>query len=98
MALSLKISAANLYILHSGSRDVPSLCAKRIVAMRPADSWRMESRSAEVGEAVASPTPTPRNFCKLEDCGGMILRKDTARRLALKMPLTVFLKDGEDIE
>jgi hypothetical protein len=30
-----------------------------MVAMRPIDSWRTESRSAEVGEAVESPTPTP---------------------------------------
>ena len=38
IAASLKMSAASRYILHSGSRAVPSLCAKRIVAIRPADS------------------------------------------------------------
>lgn len=59
MAVSLKTSAASRYILHSGSRAVPRRCAKRIVAMRPVDSWSTERRSAEVGEAVESPTPTP---------------------------------------
>ncbi|RYN29300.1 hypothetical protein AA0114_g9754 [Alternaria tenuissima] len=29
--------------------------------MRPVDSWSTERRSAEVGEAVESPTPTPSN-------------------------------------
>ena len=59
MAASLKTSAASLYILHSGSRDVPSLWAKRMVARRPVDSCRMERRRAVVGVARALPTPTP---------------------------------------
>ena len=59
MAASLNTSAANRYILHSGSRDVPSLWANRMVAIRPADSWITESRRAAVGDAEASPTPTP---------------------------------------
>jgi hypothetical protein len=59
MALSLSISAASLNILHSGSSAVPSLCAKRMVAIRPVDSCRIERSRAAVGEAVASPTPTP---------------------------------------
>jgi hypothetical protein len=59
MAVSLKMSAERRYILHSGSKAVPSRCAKRMVAMRPVDSWRTVSRSAVVGEAVLSPTPTP---------------------------------------
>jgi hypothetical protein len=59
MAVSLKISAARRYILHSGSRAVPSRCAKRMVPRRPVDSWRTESSSAVVGDAVESPTPTP---------------------------------------
>lgn len=29
-----------------------------MVAIRPADSWRIESKSAAVGEAEESPTPT----------------------------------------
>ena len=57
--MSLKTSAASLYILHSGSSEVPSLCAKRIVAILPVLSWSTERRSAAVGEADASPTPTP---------------------------------------
>lgn len=59
MAASLNISAANLYILHSGSRDVPSLCAKIIVAILPMLSWSTERRSAAVGDACESPTPIP---------------------------------------
>jgi hypothetical protein len=59
MAVSLKTSAAKRYILHSGSSAVPSLWAKRIVAIRPIDSCSTERSSAEVGEAVESPTPTP---------------------------------------
>lgn len=59
MAVSLKMSAASLYILHSGSRDVPNLCAKRMVAIRPIDSCTIDSRRAAVGDADASPTPTP---------------------------------------
>jgi hypothetical protein len=59
IAVSLKTSAANLHILHSGSSDVPSLWAKRIVARRPADSCKTERMRAAVGEADASPTPTP---------------------------------------
>ena len=57
-AKSFKMSASKRYILHSGSRDVPNLQAKRIVAMRPADSCNMERISAAVGEAEESPTPT----------------------------------------
>lgn len=34
-------------------------CAKRIVAVREAVSWRMCRRRAFVGVAVAFPTPTP---------------------------------------
>jgi len=60
IAVSLKMSAAKRYILHSGSREVPSLWANNIVAMRPADSWRTERSRAAVGEADASPTPTPK--------------------------------------
>lgn len=59
IAVSLRISAASLYILHSGSSDVPSLCAKRMVAILPMDSCSTESSSAAVGDALASPTPTP---------------------------------------
>jgi hypothetical protein len=59
MAESLNMSAARRYILHSGSSAVPSLCAKRIVAILPIDSCSTESSSAAVGDAVASPTPTP---------------------------------------
>ena len=59
IAVSLKTSAANRYILHSGSRDVPSLCAKRIVAIRPMLSCRTFRSRAAVGDADASPTPTP---------------------------------------
>lgn len=59
IAASLKISASSRYILHSGSRDVPSRCANRIVAMRPMLSCRTERRSAAVGEAWLSPTPIP---------------------------------------
>ena len=33
--------------------------AKQIVAMRPDISWRICRSSAEVGEALALPTPTP---------------------------------------
>jgi hypothetical protein len=60
MAVSLKISATSRYILHSGSSDVPSLWANRIVAIRPIDSWITLRSSAAVGDADASPTPTPR--------------------------------------
>jgi hypothetical protein len=66
IAASLNTSADSLYILHSGSRDVPSLCANRIVAIRPMLSWRTERRSAAVGEAWESPTPIP---CKLVSIG-----------------------------
>ena len=59
IAVSLNTSAASRYILHSGSREVPSLCANRMVAMRPILSCKTERRSAAVGEADASPTPTP---------------------------------------
>lgn len=59
MALSLNMSAARRYILHSGSRDVPSLWANRIVTIRPMDSCSTLSKRAAVGEAFASPTPTP---------------------------------------
>lgn len=59
MAVSLNTSAASLYILHSGSREVPSLWAKRMVAIRPILSWITVRRRAAVGEAEASPTPTP---------------------------------------
>lgn len=59
IAVSLKTSAARRYILHSGSSDVPSLCAKRMVAILPMDSCSTERRRAAVGDADASPTPTP---------------------------------------
>jgi hypothetical protein len=59
MAASLKMSAAKRQRLHSGSRERPRRDAKRIVPMRPMESWRTERRRAVVGEAVASPTPTP---------------------------------------
>ena len=59
IARSLKTSAASRYILHSGSRAVPTRCAKRIVAIRPEVSCRICSNRAEVGEASALPTPTP---------------------------------------
>ena len=59
IARSLKISAAKRYILHSGSRAVPTRWAKRIVAIRPDVSCKMCRRRAEVGEALALPTPTP---------------------------------------
>jgi len=57
--MSLNTSARRRYILHSGSSAVPSLWANKIVAIRPVESWRMESRIAAVGEALALPTPTP---------------------------------------
>ncbi len=63
IAVSLKTSAASLYILHSGSSEVPSLWAKRIVAIRPILSWTTERRRAAVGDAEASPTPTPTKSC-----------------------------------
>jgi hypothetical protein len=59
IAASLKKSAASRYILHSGSNAVPSLWAKSMVATRPMLSCRIESSIAAVGEALASPTPTP---------------------------------------
>lgn len=59
MAASLRISATRRQRLHSGSRERPRRAAKRIVATRPVESWRTERRRAVVGEAVASPTPTP---------------------------------------
>jgi hypothetical protein len=59
MATSLNTSAARRYILHSGSRAVPTRWAKRIVAIRPEESCRICRRRAEVGEAFALPTPTP---------------------------------------
>lgn len=58
MAESLRISARNRYILHSGSSDVPSRAAKRIVAKRPSDDCSTESRIAVVGEEDDEPTPT----------------------------------------
>lgn len=60
IAESLKMSADSRYDLHSGSNAVPSLWAKRMVAMRPMLSCKTESSKAAVGDAVASPTPTPR--------------------------------------
>lgn len=63
MAQSLKTSAASLYILHSGSREVPSLWANRMVAIRPMLSCTTDNKSAAVGEADASPTPTPDIRC-----------------------------------
>jgi hypothetical protein len=65
MAASLKISAASRYILHSGSNDVPSLWANKIVATRPALSWRTVRRIAAVVDAEASPTPMPTNLSDL---------------------------------
>jgi hypothetical protein len=59
MAISLKTSAASLYVLHSGSRAVPTRWAKRIVAILPDMSCKMWSKRAEVGDASALPTPTP---------------------------------------
>lgn len=44
--------------MHSGSRAVPKRAAKTTVARRAKESWKMESRSAVVGEALESPTPT----------------------------------------
>lgn len=60
IAASLKISAIRRYFLHSGSRALPSRWAKRIVAIRPADSWRTFRITAPVAEAVESPTPRPK--------------------------------------
>jgi hypothetical protein len=45
--------------LHSGSSAVPSLCANRIVAIRPMLSCSTFNSRAAVGLADASPTPTP---------------------------------------
>jgi len=59
MPASLKISADNLYILHSGSRAVPKRWAKRIVTIRPMLDCKMERSNAAVGVASESPTPTP---------------------------------------
>jgi hypothetical protein len=59
-AVSLKTSAKSRYRLHSATSEFPSLCAKRIVASRPMLSWMTVNKSAAVGEAVASPTPTPK--------------------------------------
>lgn len=59
IAASLNMSAARRYILHSGSSDVPSLWANRIVAIRPMLSCRTVRRRAAVGEACESPTPMP---------------------------------------
>jgi len=59
IAASFRKSAKRRYILHSGSSDVPSLCAKTIVATLPMLSWTIESSTAAVAEADASPTPTP---------------------------------------
>jgi hypothetical protein len=80
IAESLNMSAANRYILHSGSSDVPSLWAKRIVAIRPILSWRTERRSAAVGEACESPTPMP--IYKLVSFGGLL--RVTRFRLTFK--------------
>lgn len=65
MATSLNTSAASRYVLHSGSMAVPTLCAKMIVASRPVVSWRLRRRRADVGEALALPTPTPVVVCLL---------------------------------
>ncbi len=59
MAVSLNTSAVSRYILHSGSSAVPSRWANSIVAILPIDSWRTVRSKAAVGEALASPTPTP---------------------------------------
>jgi len=78
IAASLNTSAASLYILHSGSRDVPSLWANRIVAIRPILSWRTERRSAAVGEAWESPTPIPYEVVSIwttKDSLGKIIRR-----------------------
>lgn len=54
--------------MHSGSRVVPTRWAKRIVAIRPDVSCKMCRSKADVGEASALPTPTPRN-CQ---CSGVL--------------------------
>lgn len=59
MAISLNTSAASRYVLHSGSRAVPTRCANKMVATRPDESCRMCRRRADVGDALALPTPTP---------------------------------------
>jgi len=51
IAASLNMSAAKRYILHSGSSAVPSLWAKRIVAIRPILSCNTDSNNAAVGDA-----------------------------------------------
>lgn len=78
--MSLKTSAASLYILHSGSSEVPSLWAKRIVAIRPILSWSTERRRAAVGDAEASPTPTPTKPC-LSVSPSHSQRKDLRKRI-----------------
>ena len=45
--------------MHSGSREVPRRDAKTMVAILPIDSCSIESKSALVADAEASPTPTP---------------------------------------
>ena len=46
-----------------------------MVANRPADSWRIESNSAAVGEAVESPTPTLDRTAREESSPAMLLEK-----------------------
>lgn len=58
-AASLKTSAANLHVLHSGSKALPRRWANSMVAMRPVLSCMMVNKIAAVGVAVESPTPTP---------------------------------------
>lgn len=74
-AMSFKISARRRYIFRSGSRAVPKRYANKIVARRPADSCRIDSNSAAVGEAVESPTPTLDRTAREESSPAMLLEK-----------------------
>src|SRR5947209_8896434 len=53
MAISLKMSAASLYILHSASILLLRQCAKRIVAILPTDSCSTLRSMAAVAEAFS---------------------------------------------
>ncbi len=54
---------------------MPKRWAKKIVAMRPADSWRTDSSREAVGEAVESPTPTLERTAREESMPAMLLEK-----------------------